>query len=809
MEDLAQGIGKVVQNRVGKQFTLGKVNIPYAVLSEEGLKDIDVSKFMSAMLNGLTYKYDEDDNSGIPPLVGKGSWILDPRRAMDVALDSGETLQSFAMRGGAYYNIEHLKKADLVIGAVVDVYLGSTYDIGLASGSEDFLLDNGLGAFSRNNSGSSGPSFEYINSRIIAAFSNVDNMLAGITNGGEPHKFEAGQYLCSGGTIWLVKSVAQPMTLANLEPKNNVYVDDFYKTSDTQAFVDASAFCKTYNHDLFGKNRTYTCTGQGTVDLVGIGISILGTINFVNGTDYLVIGGNASSTQNPKQFIRNVLSDTDRTIDTPVLKVHGAKNQHIEVEVSPSIMLFADNADNRLNYSIAYSDFHFNYVKYLWLKGEVKGTSAQAGWINENTFNINRMTLCRIGIDDVDSYSHNNNRFKGGTLEGATRHIEIIAGSNNTFYDIRFESAGEDTILFGERTYKNRVYISWVSSQADDPVYDHSYIDKGIGNIVGSTDEAMFSVSNLADISASTLLFDVDESPTVCNYANIGVWASAKEEETEKVSPLTVSKVGNKLRAKQWCCIYRSSLVPVSPTGDTWITVDSDGWEPTAGLRLFIYGYDKDGTLLATTSKDVYVKGVGDVPFGTTVGVNSKSVSVNIVRRDCRFVRAVISNGSVESNFDYIKMSTRSPKTSDIQDELNYKANPATKSSIGMIPNLDLTKFKALKKIEDAAATTLTFKVPIFASLEYKVTFTYAGGLANNCYRKGMLLLGNSAGEVEDVEISNKVSSGGAITASALLDSEGTHWVVSITKPAGTGPYNGVLSFVVDSSHDITDKSLA
>ena len=76
MEDLATGIGPVQQQRAGVSVAIGKMDVPYAVLSEADLKALDVSKFTYARLNSFDYLYDPADSTGVQPSFGSGSWLI-------------------------------------------------------------------------------------------------------------------------------------------------------------------------------------------------------------------------------------------------------------------------------------------------------------------------------------------------------------------------------------------------------------------------------------------------------------------------------------------------------------------------------------------------------------------------------------------------------------------------------------------------------------------------------------------------------------------------------------------------------------
>ncbi len=79
MQDIAQGVGNVIQTRGGKSYLLGKVDLPYSVESLADLKKVDVDTFNSARVFNTPasfkeYYYDPVNKTGIRPDVGNGSW---------------------------------------------------------------------------------------------------------------------------------------------------------------------------------------------------------------------------------------------------------------------------------------------------------------------------------------------------------------------------------------------------------------------------------------------------------------------------------------------------------------------------------------------------------------------------------------------------------------------------------------------------------------------------------------------------------------------------------------------------------------
>lgn len=82
MEDLAQGVGKVQQDRNGTTYELGKIATPYTVATVAELEAVDLGSFslarVQADLGYTDYEYVPLDYTGI--VVGAGSWVaLSPR----------------------------------------------------------------------------------------------------------------------------------------------------------------------------------------------------------------------------------------------------------------------------------------------------------------------------------------------------------------------------------------------------------------------------------------------------------------------------------------------------------------------------------------------------------------------------------------------------------------------------------------------------------------------------------------------------------------------------------------------------------
>jgi len=81
MEDISQGVGTEVQTRNETDYTVGLVDVPYAVTSVVAMQALDVTVFSRARVYLNTssfadYIYDATDATGILPDTGPGSWLF-------------------------------------------------------------------------------------------------------------------------------------------------------------------------------------------------------------------------------------------------------------------------------------------------------------------------------------------------------------------------------------------------------------------------------------------------------------------------------------------------------------------------------------------------------------------------------------------------------------------------------------------------------------------------------------------------------------------------------------------------------------
>ncbi len=98
MEDLVAGQGQVSQDRGGTTYILGKIDQAYAVLTEDELKALDTTFFSYAFFNGVFYRWDALNDTGLKPFQGFGSWLVSSsgnKAKFIISLTSGQLIVNF------------------------------------------------------------------------------------------------------------------------------------------------------------------------------------------------------------------------------------------------------------------------------------------------------------------------------------------------------------------------------------------------------------------------------------------------------------------------------------------------------------------------------------------------------------------------------------------------------------------------------------------------------------------------------------------------------------------------------------------
>jgi hypothetical protein len=142
MEDLLAGVGKTDQVRNETTYSMGRIDVPYAVSSVAEMQALDVTRFINARVYSTTtdftdYRYDPTDVTGILPVAGSGSWILILSKTTPITL--AEAIASTTLFDGATVTISDRNYAnfDVVLASTVSP---NTYDVIQCTGIPELAL---------------------------------------------------------------------------------------------------------------------------------------------------------------------------------------------------------------------------------------------------------------------------------------------------------------------------------------------------------------------------------------------------------------------------------------------------------------------------------------------------------------------------------------------------------------------------------------------------------------------------------------------------------------------------------------------
>lgn len=243
----------------------------------------------------------------------------------------------------------------------------------------------------------------------------------------------------------------------------------------------------------------------------------------------LILGGNASQSYNPEQRVGRVYR-ADESMAVPTIRIMGAKGQRIYIGRTQYLQLFASTSapDRNRNYSIAYSTFNLGHINLIELTNDQANAGGAANsdtggtiqWINENQFYLNR---CH-GLIISGTYTHNHNKFIGGTWEGPVT-IDMQTGFHNYVLGGRFEE-GPTTIKFGANSANCWIQKTWdgVIDDRQSGLISGTVTDLGSCNVVSDDFSARHNISCVAfaSINDPVVNFMVDTPARVPHLQRIG-----------------------------------------------------------------------------------------------------------------------------------------------------------------------------------------------------------------------------------------------------------------------------------------------
>jgi hypothetical protein len=429
-------------------------------------------------------------------------------------------------------------------------------------------------------------------------------------------------------------------------------------TDDTAAITACAAYCKVSGRTLIIP-AGLVCKITSTVDLRHITLQIDGAIE-VAFTDAVgvIVGGNATSRNNPKQFIKTVRYSASITAPTELptyatIRAIGVKGQDLTIWATTFFELYADTTTgSTLDYSSAYSRISLGYVKYVQLNGQ-SSTVGGSAWINENDFYLTSCKYVKIVATHADGgtpYNHNNNRFHGGAFEGVGyggKNLELEHRSSNRFYETRFESSSG--ISFGAESKNNEIQVAWYSSgQVGNS--DLVLSDLGIGNTVRHAPQVGVVTENILALTPDLL-------------------------DNKLAGVTNIVADGNKMTATAWQYIYESPFLPcrtLSGSSNTAVFVGMFGRDNTSsGVRVYVEAYDENFQQITTSTDDDFVWSGGNTvsfvdPAATSASTNTQYARGWITRAGvdkASYFKIIVRNGSVSSTFERLSVRYMVPKS--------------------------------------------------------------------------------------------------------------------------------------------------
>lgn len=353
---------------------------------------------------------------------------------------------------------------------------------------------------------------------------------------------------------------------------------------DTQPFRDASAaaFSASFG-TIFIPSGTYRITDDVDFRRIGV-LSDNATISVDDSDAMVILGGRANQGFQPRQHLYRVLRNGGAT-SSPTIRVIGAKNQTISVDMTDYMQLWASSRhiDDQ---SIAYSRFDLNYItSLLEIDSDVTEPSGPLQWINENTF-----FLCRIrGLRISGTYHHNHNRFVGGNFENST--IDIEKGYSNTFNSPRFE--GGCTINLASGTWANKITPTWESNpvspfRLNGDGYTYTLIDSGTNNITRPLhDIYQHRLPIFVANEATCQVFTNNTGPT--SFSRGPNYTSIKGLDLQRLGPETFQRF-------PFRTVFESPLIPVKQGEGLFFASDA------SAFRCIVRCYDSDRNQILDTN---------------------------------------------------------------------------------------------------------------------------------------------------------------------------------------------------------------
>ena len=227
---------------------------------------------------------------------------------------------------------------------------------------------------------------------------------------------------------------------------------------------------------------------EETLDLTGVDVEINGEIKIMHHGVGVIVGCSSRTGKVRNIVIRNVTHADYQDGDISV-RVVGLMRGNVTIDNAPVVQVYADGDVDEIH-AVGYSNFYIGTCRKLVLTD--KPGASGLGWINENIFNVNRVTE-ELRIEG-NTFAHDNNVFLKPCLEGAKLTLKNCV--RNKFYDVRTE--GNFSADFDENARYNYVLnnFHWASIQLASQVVDNGRNNVFTNSILESMEYVPFFTIN-------------------------------------------------------------------------------------------------------------------------------------------------------------------------------------------------------------------------------------------------------------------------------------------------------------------------
>ncbi|CAH9012849.1 tail fiber protein [Vibrio phage F12 g1] len=446
-------------------------------------------------------------------------------------------------------------------------------------------------------------------------------------------------------------------------------------------------------------------------------------------TGRIIMGNRSSSSRAPNQCLGDVIRDGEtinlNDITNPSVLIKGAKGGRYQFGEISTLQIYSDtnSASSGDDTSNAYSRFIINHVYSMNLTTAPTTDGSLIQWINENKFEIVRIT--NLLIDGT--YNHNHNVFSG-SFEGVAK-LKLESGQSNVFKNLRLESVAGSGVECSAQTWNNsfeKSYATFWGEGLQDGVAT-PYSDSGRGNMLHKPSDYKLRCVDILSITRGTAkTFERGNAPvtTVKSfYAGVG------DSDSYYINGAFRN-------------FYFSDMIPVQK-GEFFL-VNADGGSV---FRHRWYFYDADGAPVdVNLTVNVDTSGNTAAVSGNSVGqgTNQQNSYIIILDDEIKYIRVSSSSGSGVSPF-YMDWYTITAKSS-FQNNRKWSHNSLISSQPAATDSSPAFGFASIGQVVESKSDSSYYKC-VFSLM----TTTVSGSGTSLVVDDGS---GVSAGDIIGVKLS-------------------------------------------------------